>query len=402
MSLFTSYLPALVQRRVSLALAAAGIFFVPPFALSLAALFWAPASVAWRLFSLGLFVSMAGTLLILAIWRMREAYLIQKIAPIHAHVKPLAASADESQDKILFLRQNFEEYKQEKVLLIQELESSKEALEQLTQELALCSKTAEAERERREREILQLLEQLSQQKDLLEEYQQQIVLQRQEIALAEQNAQDLENKLRDMSFELRDQKYELQTLLKLSATEEEETPTFRFKGEVTGNAETEALRTPGEALLLLKRCFEKARKIAAPTYYTPQHAPFGHVAATSHPLDLRRLCDSLRGEASAAIILFSPKEEKVLYASDPVQAVTGISSNSWKAEGHDLLQQHLPDWKSLIHRLPTHGELLYPVNFIGEDTLLHPCQLYLGSIPGGLFRNYVIGVFFAETPCTTS
>jgi hypothetical protein len=208
--------------------------------------------------------------------------------------------------------------------------------------------------------------------------------------------------VRDLTFELRDQKYELQMLLKIGDfegqepifTRTEELPSTVRPAPATDTLEEEWLKTPGEALLVLKRCLDTARKITAPSYYTPSHTSFGHAAPTSHPLDLRRLCDSLRCEKGAAILLYSPKEEKAVCATPQIETLSGWSPEAWNSDCHPLLGISATEWRSALHRLTIHGEVLLTLTLPTRQATVRRCQAYFGTITSGIFRNYVIGVLF--------
>lgn len=396
------YFLSLAQRRVSLAVTTAVLYSIPPLTLSVAVLWLASPMVAWSLFPLGIAMSTTGTLLLLAIWRYREAYLVDKIAPLHTLAPPpleTVTPPTDNQEKILQFQHDLEESRQERIRSTRELDLKSETIVRLTHELELYKHTLDIERDKCRRDAQTLLDQLQQHKNLLEEYQNEIAQQRQELSSREQTIVDLENKVRDLTFQLCDQKYELQTLLKLSELPIQEFPphlSTSISEAIKPNEE--CIRTPGEALLLLKRCLDAARKITAPSYYTALHAPFGHVAPTSHPLDLRRLCDSLRAERGAGILLYSLQEEKVLFATPIIESITGWSADQWTHDAHRLLGHSLPEWSSATHRLVTQGEMLLNLVLINSDVPEGHCHAYLGTIPSGLFRHYVIAVFFPSVP----
>lgn len=418
MSSLARYLSSLAQHRVSMALTTAALYLIPPIALSVTALWLAAPMVAWSLFTSGIFMGASGALLLLAFWRYREAYLLRKLSVLSRHGDAAINAAtgasstaldttqhQQQEDKILHFQQNLAEYQQEQARYCRELDLKNETISRLNQELDLYRHTSDKDKERGRRELQTLTEQLQQQKALLEEYQEEIASQRQELAAREQRLLESENKIRDLTFELRDQKYELQTLLKLSDMPAIDMPLTPLQDPLPSRAslfdsssapqqQEEWVSTPGEALLVLKRCLETARKITAPSYYTPLHAPFGHAAPTSHPLDLRRLCDTLTAERSAALFLYSSKEEQILCATPHIETLTGWSSSVWISEGPTILNGASVEWKSTLHRLSLHGEMALPLSLTCADGSHRPCHVYLGIIAAGLFRGYIIGVLF--------
>lgn len=407
----------LTQRQEKLHLATLLLYALPLLLLTAIAVWMTSPAIGWPLLPLSLFLASTGSLTILTLWRLREGNLqnIPKAATPFSEkdeIPPIPSLSQDSEEKILRFQQSLEEYRQEQERYLSEIDEKSTALERFTQENALLHSTLDGAREKYQRENTSLTEQIQQQKTLLEEYQHTINHQRQEISKLEQSSASHENRIRDLIYQLRDQKYEIKTLLQLAEMpidspslhshegddwlEEQPAPLQLNPRHIVehDSVEEEFISTPGEASLLLKRCQDIARKITGPSYFSPSHAPFGHPSPASHTLDLRRLCDGLRSERGAIILVYSPKEDKLLFVSPTIKLLSGWSTDKFTQDFYSLLGEQAHEWRNAVRRLPVQGETSLNLRFLSKDNREIRVQATLGSIPTGLFRLHVLAVLF--------
>ncbi len=115
--------------------------------------------------------------------------------------------------------------------------------------------------------------------------------------------------------------------------------------------------------------------------------------ADSFALDLRRLCDSLRSENSCTILLYSPKENQLLFANNQIKTVTGWSPDKFVQNFSDIMQDEAP-WRQGIASLTMRSEAKVDLTFkmkSGQDISVHGL---LGLIPTGIFRQHIIAVLY--------
>lgn len=404
----------LTRRQDRLHLATLLIYSVPLLILTSFAVWLATPAISWPLLPLSLFLAAVGSLTILTLWRFREGTLAYSQHPQEFQDKresTASLSPQESDEKILRFQQSLEEYRQEQERYIHEIDEKANALDRLLQENTLLHSTLDGAREKYHRENNSLMDQIQQQKTLLEEYQHTINNQRQDISKLEQNIASQENRMRDLTYQLRDQKYEIKTLLQL-ADIPPESNTHSHEGEdwleehpappalstrhspEQDTTEEEFISSPGEASLLLKRCIDIARKITGPSYFSPAHAPFGHPSPASHSLDLRRLCDSLRSERGAIVLVYSPKEDKLLFISPTIRLITGWSSDKFAQDFYHILGEQSHEWRNAVRRLPVQGETSITFHLTTKDNRGLRLNAFLGAIPTGLFRLHTLAVLF--------
>jgi hypothetical protein len=142
MSFFEYYFSKIAQQRIALALTTALLYFIPPLTLSIAALWLTSVATSWSLFTSGILMAALGTVFLLALWRQREAYLLQRLQygemteqQESSIFHPEAPPPSEQQDKILHFQQDLEASQQEQARYVRELDSKNESISRLTQEL---------------------------------------------------------------------------------------------------------------------------------------------------------------------------------------------------------------------------------------------------------------------------
>ncbi len=255
-------------------------------------------------------------------------------------------------------------------------------------------------------------EQLKQKQMQLSTLQQIIEDQRSEMEKRQEQISQLDTKVHDLS-------YEIKTLLYLH--EEEKVPTKSaplMKEEMSSFNETpkahkeqarsvieasvdqdnniqgKMIQAPIEAAFLLKKCINIAQKLTGANYYSNESSRYREFSSSYFAIDQRRLFDSLRSEIGALLVVYSQKENKLLFANNESKTLLGWSPEKFLTDFASIMQEGVQDWKKALHTLATTSESqarLLAKTKQGQEILLN---CHLGIIPSGLFRNYIIGVLY--------
>ncbi len=254
-------------------------------------------------------------------------------------------------------------------------------------------------------------DQLGGKNTLLEEYQQTIADQRQVIEKKQKQITSLESKANDL-------KYELKTLLDLtdridtdiddnsrSPKQTPITPTTLLPKKNGKASTTEHPSLPGllsdarpqspvDAMQQLKRCIDIAQKLTGARHLAGDSSRFRDLSADGYTLDLRRLCDSLRSETSGMILLYSQKEDRLLFVNNQVRDVLGWSPDKFVQNFPALSVDALTEWKRALIRLSANPQVDFPLTLKtrnGDERTVH---CHLGSIPTGIFKTHIVGVMY--------
>jgi hypothetical protein len=156
------------------------------------------------------------------------------------------------------------------------------------------------------------------------------------------------------------------------------------------------VHTSVEAAKLLKHCIQLTEKLTGANYHSNESSRYREFPSSYYAIDQRRLFDSLRHETYALIVVYSQKEQKVVFANNEVKTLLGWSPEKLVADFPTLIQGGMQEWKRAIALLTTTSESQARFLFKarnGQEILLN---CHLGLIPTGLFRNYVIGVLYDQ------
>jgi hypothetical protein len=154
------------------------------------------------------------------------------------------------------------------------------------------------------------------------------------------------------------------------------------------------VKTTVEASTLLKRCVNMAQKMTGANYYNNEASRYREFSTSNYAIDQRRLFDNLKNEQGGLIVVFSQKDQKLLFANQYSKTLLGWNSDKFIVDFHSIIQEGLNEWRRGIAALTTSPESqirLLAKNKNGQEVLL---SCHLGIIPSGLFRNYVIAIFY--------
>lgn len=204
----------------------------------------------------------------------------------------------------------------------------------------------------------------------------------------------LENQIHDL-------RYEIKTLLQLAEVDYNRPPSHLKKMEqkVSPLSFNEIETTPisyqtgdvstlDEAKVLLQKCLQITNNLSGG--YRSSALPPQDLYA----LDLRRLFDELKNESGALIVVYSQKQEKLLYASKESKTLLGISPEKLILDFDTLAEDKLSLWNLSVNKLKTENEVSLSLTLTTSKGEKKHLDALLGTVTSGSFRSVVIGVIF--------
>lgn len=432
-----------ITNRQFLSAAVIIFYLIPLLFFSILSMAIMPHYKSWTLFSLGLLLAVIGTFaltLLLYYWeqslggtRKDLSYQpLQEFVPAETEAK--VTSLDSSMDfEPPFLREAAEqpaptESSKELNLLETALKANQEQLEHLAKALEMKGQEFEKQAEENKQLELKALqiaqdfadyklfseEQLKQKHLQLTAFQQLIEDQRTEMEKRQDQIYQLDTKVHDLSYEIKTLLYlneeesipakmpgafkEVEgahSLLKGSLHEaQEQSPSASHASQQDVHAFENPVRTPVEASALLRKCINMAQKLTGVNYHGNESSRYREFSSPLYAIDQRRLFDNLRGEAGAVILVYSQKENKLLFVNNESKTLLGWSPEKFVADFSSIVHEGINDWRKALSMLASASDSqarLLAKTKQGQEMVLN-CQL--GVIPTGLFRNYVIGILY--------
>jgi len=154
------------------------------------------------------------------------------------------------------------------------------------------------------------------------------------------------------------------------------------------------IQTSPEALMLLRKCVNIAQRLTGANYYSNENSRFREFSSSHFTIDQRRLFDNLRNEESGLILVYSQKENKLLFANNQTKSLLDCSPEKFINEFGSFFQDGLSEWNKALSLLNNSAESqcrLLVKTKQGSEIVLNS---YFGLVPTGLFRNYVICVLY--------
>jgi DNA-binding protein H-NS len=438
---FLAFMKFKITNRQFLSAAVIFFYLIPLLFFAVLGIAIMPSTKSWTLFSLGLLLAVIGTLsltLLLYYWeqaieigpkgysffpdRNLQAPLaieMGKVTSLESELDPNIAS-----DPDCLQSDNSTGYSKELNFLENSLKTHQEQLELLENNIE--SKNQEIDKLRDENQQLELNalqiaqdfadyklfseEQLKQKQLQINTLQQMIDDQRTEVEKRQEQIYQLDTKIHDLS-------YEIKTLLHLNEEEhsalKNPSPPDHLMSKTKSTEETQQPASPEiappkidnksfdnpvkssvEASALLRKCMNMAQKLTAANYHTSESSRYREFSSSFYTIDQRRLFDNLRSEASALIIVYSQKENQLLFVNHFAKSLLGWSPEKFIADFTSIMQESLSDWKKALSLLATNSESqarLIAKTKQGQEIILS-CQL--GVIPTGIFRHYVLGILY--------
>lgn len=328
-------------------------------------------SASWAITLIGLTILFTGTLLLFVFVRGVTAAIEVKQAP-----EPPVQEALMPREEPLHLFQRIEELQEklnEKEGLIERGNAELEHALNDTQETKTALQSQILELSSKEELARRRIEELE-----IEAHQKQ------------QGIQQLENQIHDL-------RYEIKTLLHLTEVDYGQIgidlPTkeqMHLDQEMFNEPFLGPITTEEEAERLLKRCIQIAENMT-PGY---KASNLRSLSTDPYAFDLRRLSDSLRLETGALVFLYSPKEQRVQFTNKEAKPLLGWSSDRFTQEFHEILGSSLSHFEKGIGELATHPRVPLTLPFTAKNKSVVTLQGRLGTIPTGIFRSLILGVFY--------
>jgi hypothetical protein len=393
--------------RTKLALIIVMLYLFPIVLLSAYSLGLMPSNSSWNIFSIGLLSGFSGSgILYVLICQWERKIRFEKLsrAPIiKQETLPKPLSLDEGiQEELL------NEWQINQSKLLAEIQAKEMDLQRAYQDQEQCHQHKLLAVQELEIYKKSVQDQFQQKDRLLKDFQQTIEAQNEYIEQQRQQIAALESREKDLS-------YELKTLLHVTNLDHDQMET-RFNPPypladigsnehvlfeapapyVIDSPETEDLpeiqiHTPEAATIELRRCIDIATKMTG-----AQHSGSGasRLQVDNYALDLRRLCDSLRGDNTCIVLLFSQKENKLLFANNQVKNVLGWTPEKFVQSFSEIIQESSDEWKKGISMLNTQSEARIRLSATtkANETAIFYC--HLGAIQTGLFPQHVIAVLY--------
>ena len=364
------------------------LYILPTIALSGYAHFWHD---SWGVLALGLMLSAAGSFACFCILREWEQSLKQPMKIVREEAPPPDFSPYEA--RIAEQQQALEMAQQQQAMLEQQNQAHDEIVASVVKERDGYQRQADAVRQEFQVYKNSAHEQLEHHKLLLTEQQRTIGELRDTLEKRQQHIQQLESRTRDLHFELK-------TLLLISEKPVELEPELPRRAEVTKSVEPDAqfqwdvaIRTPEEAHVHLKRCLDIAQRMMGASHFS-NNSRFKDLPMDSFALDLRRLFDRFRDINASTILVYSPKEHKILFVNDHITPLLGLAPDKFLQQFQEQLQTGIEGWKTAIDHLAFKNESRLSLSLKAKTGQEVRVDCSLGIIPTGLFRNYVIGLLY--------
>lgn len=252
--------------------------------------------------------------------------------------------------------------------------------EKMQMEMDQTKRTAKHQLDLQQNQIRELKELVAEQKAFSEKKQQHML--------------HLETKVGDLTQEIK-------TLLQVNEMESsssnsksEDYPTFEknlyetlheYPSEIKNSDDEDQ-----EASKQLQMCLDIAQKIKGSQRFGSQIYSFLESPADNFSLDLRRLCDRLRSEAQSSILLYSPKDNHLLFVSNQIKLLTGWSPDKFMQNFSEILDE--ADWKHGVSGLAMNSEVQIKLRLKTKSSHDRLVNANLGMITNGIFRNHVIAV----------
>lgn len=382
--------------RYSITVAIILLYLIPVSILSGYSLNLMSLNRSWNLFSLGLMMAACGSIALFLMMSRWSNDVQKETVPSNLPENIEISEENMPEGEITNWQQKYDQLQleltkcQEDIQkILQEKEHSLKREEIAIQELETYRNAVEEQLQHKER-LLQESQHLGrEQRSLIEKHQQQISI--------------LESKERDLH-------YELQTLLQLTSLDSSSPGTStntndsnnwtnpkkthdKMESRVSSGTLSNMF-TPAAAKQQLQRCIDIATKMSGANYFGSSSHRSPDFPVDNYTLDLRRLFDTLGDEHNYMLMVYSQKENKVLFANGQVKSILGWTPDKFVQSCPEIIQEGQDEWKSAVSRLTISPEVQLQMSMKskwGQDV---PLQCHLGGIHTGLFRHHAIGVLY--------
>jgi UPF0242 C-terminal PAS-like domain/Uncharacterised protein family (UPF0242) N-terminus len=377
------------------------VYWIPLVVLSI----YASPRKGWILLLTGLLLSIVGALCLWLLMRQREQSMenqiqnlkdslsLQKAPPAPIPPPPI------DEEKLHSLEQALETHERKHLESSRLLEDKQQLILKTVKDNERYQMHVENLKQELDTVKSYLNEQLTHYKSLLQDHQKTIADLRDTLQSKQQVTMQLESKVRDLS-------YEIKTILQIAEGPQEITsdkPSYATPKELPPEireSESDHIQTFEEALMLLKRCLDSAQRMPGASHFAKSQR-FKDLPFENYALDLRRLFDHFQHEAEGILFVYSHQEEKMLFVTDQIDNLLGISGEKFIKTFQEIIHEGKEDWNKAVNQLSFKNEskvVLSMKTRTGQET---PVTCVLGVIPTGLFRNHVLGVLFSDAKTAT-
>lgn len=352
-------------------------------------------ALGWDIFSVGLSTAIIGSLFffwIISKWNYTSIDNTPPLQPlpqteIPQETSPAPATTLIQDETLLHELNHYQEENQalsEKLSLIDtENQTLRSQCDQTNTAFEHFKNSAHDHLEQQQSHIRDLQDNIAEQKLIIEKKQQQMGI--------------LETKVNDLT-------YEIKTLLKLAESHvsslsnsyndttrtEEPTPQQHIEHPQPHDFQ---IQTSEEASQQLRKCIDIAQKITGSHRFGGQLHSLVDSPIDSFTLDLRRLCDTLRSENSSCILLYSPRENQLIFTNNQIKSLTGWSPEKFAQSFFEIVQ-NTNEWKQSLASLSMRSEAQLNLSLKtkwGHEIAVHG---QVGMIPTGIFRHHAIAVLY--------
>lgn len=242
-------------------------------------------------------------------------------------------------------------------------------------------------------------EQQEQKRLLLHEHQQTINEQRETLEKKQQQISQLESQIRDLHYEIKTlmEVEERQSIVRFPlerhrSKEFDYSPSFQEDDDIA--VSPPHVHCPDEASQQLKRCLDIAQKITGGQYMHNRPSRLRDLPVENTALEMRRLFDNLRSENQATILLYSPKDNKLLFVNNPIKSLLGWTPEKFVQQFQELQVDGGDAWKQSLSQLAFKNESQATLCLSSKSGQQVSLNCHLGLIPTGSFRHFILGVLY--------
>ncbi|MGE3953964.1 MAG: hypothetical protein AB7F31_02045 [Parachlamydiales bacterium] len=149
-----------------------------------------------------------------------------------------------------------------------------------------------------------------------------------------------------------------------------------------------------DAHTLLVQCLERAQNLPGVRALAGRSKRFEELSMGDYAIDLRPLFDAFRGERGAAIALYSPREERLLFASNLIRGLLGWAPERFVRDFNWLVRTGVDEWRQWVAALDLgetgHLEMIF--RSASDEEV--PVGCALGRIPTGAFQGLIVAILY--------
>lgn len=335
--------------------------------------------------TLGLFVTIGGTFVLYMLIRSVSE---PQIVPVSVTPPPMISEPVDTtplHNEINALRQSLADQQQKEM----DWQTRLNEFNETVNEMSHLKQENEALHKQVQSAVARYRELQENQAEVLQEHQRTIANLREDLALRQQLGDQLEGKVRDLS-------YEIKTLLRLAEKPlqtEQKNDSVPVATIEEDNDLSETVHTREEAHVQLKRCLDIAQRVTGAGYLTSS-PKFQEFALENSALDLRRLSDKLSDIQNIALFVYSPKENKLIYANEMTKQLIGVSVERFIHCIQELIHSDYEPWHNALKQLSFKNDAHVTLPLAVRPSEIVQVECLLGTIQTGLFRNHLVGLIY--------